>query len=69
MSGWQTDKGEVMKNKYYDEWKMVCKEFCRQNNATLLFVNDNSFGCEMNGRLLHIYADELCEILKGDTNV
>lgn len=42
------------------EWKQVCKEFCKQIGAELLFVNDDNFGYEdKNGRLVHMYADEL----------
>lgn len=49
------------------EWKTICTEWCKQNNAKLLFVNDGDFGCELeNGKLMHIYYDELIEILKGE---
>lgn len=48
-----------------NEWKEICKEFCRKQNATLLFVNNGSFGMETaDGNLHHIYVDELVEILK-----
>jgi hypothetical protein len=48
-----------------DEWKAICKEWCRQNKATLLFVKDDSFGCEMpNGKFAHIYAEELVQMLE-----
>lgn len=47
------------------EWKSICKEWCRQNGATLLFVNNTGFGCEMsNGQLRHIYIDEFMDMLK-----
>lgn len=49
------------------EWEMICKEWCKQNKATLLFVNDDNFGCELpNGRLAHIYASELYELLRKE---
>ena len=54
-----------VKEKDMDDWKLICKEWCKKNNAELLFVNSESFGCEMpNGQLRHIYVDELVELLK-----
>lgn len=48
------------------EWEKVCKEWCKQENAELLFVNDNDFGCmTSDGKLMHIYSDELYEIIKN----
>lgn len=47
------------------EWKEVCKAFCRKIGAELLFVNDDSFGYEKDGQLIHLYVDELMEILRG----
>lgn len=48
-----------------DEWKWICRVFCRKHNAKLLFVKEDSFGMEMeDGSLHHIYMDELVEILE-----
>lgn len=50
----------------YEEWYMVCAAYARKIGAELLFVNSDSFGiCTKDEKLLHIYADELYEILKG----
>ena len=50
----------------YEEWMRVCEAYARSLEAELLFVNSDSFGIEtMDGKLLHIYADELYEILKA----
>lgn len=49
-----------------DDWKMICREWCEQNNAKLLFVNSSSFGCEFpDGSFRHIYIDELAEMLEA----
>lgn len=49
------------------QWIEVCKEWCKQNGAELLFVNDDNFGCMLaNGNLAHISANELYELLKED---
>lgn len=51
----------------YDEWKLVCETWCKKVGAELLFVNSDNFGCQTpNGELLHIYADELAELLKKE---
>ena len=48
-----------------DEWKEICRVFCKKHNAKLLFVKDDSFGMETaDGNLHHIYVGELVEILK-----
>lgn len=48
------------------EWKNVCKAYCKKIGAELLFVNDYDFGYEdKNGNLVHKYADELENELKG----
>lgn len=48
-----------------DEWTAICKEWCRQNNLKLLFVKEGSFGCETpNGKLVHIYIEELIQMLE-----
>jgi len=52
----------MTKNK---EWEMVCKAYCKKIGAELLFVNDYDFGYEKDGNMVHIYADELVEILEG----
>lgn len=50
----------------YEEWMRVCEAYARSIEAELLFVNSDNFGiCTKDGKLLHIYADELYEILKG----
>ena len=41
--------------------------WCRKNHAELLFVNSESFGCEMpDGTLRHIYIDELLNLLQEE---
>lgn len=53
-----------VEEKNMSEWKLICKEWCKKNNAKLLFVNSESFGCEMpDGQLKHIYIEELIDIL------
>ena len=51
------------------EWEEICKEFCRQIKADLLFVNNDNFGyMDENGNTVHMYADELAEYLKNKMN-
>lgn len=48
----------------FDEWKEICEGYAKQIGAELLFVNSDSFGiCTKEGYLMHIYADELMELL------
>ena len=55
-----------VKEKDMDDWKMICKRWCDVNNATLLFVRSDSFGCELpDGQFKHIYVEELVELLGG----
>ena len=43
--------------KYMKEWEQICKEFCKQNNYELLFVNVDSFGFEdTQEQLHHVYC-------------
>lgn len=47
------------------EWEAVCKAFCKKIGAELLFVNNDNFGYETkDGQLVHLYADELEQMLK-----
>lgn len=41
------------------EWIEVCKEFCKQIGAELVFVNDADFGYEKNDMFVHMSADGL----------
>ena len=51
----------------YEEWKQICEIFCKKIGAELLFVNSDSFGYEdKDGRLIHMYADELEQYLKNN---
>ena len=51
------------------EWEEICKEFCKQIGAELLFVNDDNFGYQdKDGSLVHMYADELETYLKNRVN-
>ena len=51
-----------------EEWRQVCEAYCKKVNGELLFVNGNNFGMQYpDGRLAHIYADELEQILKSET--
>ena len=55
-----------VKEKDMDDWKMICKRWCDVNNAKLLFVRSDSFGCELpDGQFKHIYVEELVELLGG----
>jgi len=52
--------------KIQEEWVEVCETFAKRIEAELLFVKSDSFGiCTKGGKLMHIYADELANILKG----
>lgn len=49
-----------------EEWKAICKEFCKQIGAELLFVNNDNFGyMDKDGNMIHMYADELEQYLKN----
>ena len=53
-----------VEKKDMDDWKEICKAWCKRNNAELLFVNDTSFGCEFpNGQMRHIFIEELASML------
>lgn len=53
-------------NSNFTEWEEVCKVFCKKIGAELLFVNSDNFGYQdKDGNLVHMYADELAEYLKG----
>lgn len=46
------------------EWEDVCKAYADKIGAELLFVNSDNFGIRTKeDRFLHIYADELVQIL------
>lgn len=47
------------------DWEEICQAYCKQIGAELLFVNDDSFGYDHNGNLVHLYIDELQEILEN----
>lgn len=48
------------------DWEWICNRFCKQNNYTLVFVNDNDFGfMDSEENVHHLYADELFELLKN----
>lgn len=58
---------ESLEEDLEDEWKAVCKEYCKQNNYELLFIRDDSFGFETpSGQMIHMYADELQAALSED---
>ena len=56
----------TMTDKQMPEWKIICKAWAKKHNAELIFVNNQSFGVEINGQLRHIYIDELAEMVKGE---
>ena len=57
---------ESLKESADPEWRSVCREYCRQNGYTLLFVNEDSFGYEdKNGNMIHKYVDELVREFGG----
>ena len=56
----------TMTEEQMPEWKRICKTWARKHNAELIFVDNQSFGVEINGQLQHIYIDELAEMLKGE---
>lgn len=45
------------------EWRKICGAYCKKIGATLVFVNDYSFGYERKGKFVHLYVDELAELL------
>lgn len=48
------------------EWIEVCQAYADSVNAKLVFVNDYDFGIwTEDDRPLHIYADELVQILEA----
>lgn len=49
--------------KNMSEWRKICREYCKKIGAELVFVNDYSFGYERKGQLVHLYVDELAELL------
>lgn len=54
----------------YDVWEECCKNFCRQRNFTLLFVNAGDFGYQTpEGGLVHMYADEMKDYLEAEAQV
>lgn len=51
------------------EWEEICKEFCKQIGAELIFVNDDNFGyMDKEGTMIHMYADELQKYLQNKLN-
>lgn len=56
----------TMTEEQMPEWRMICQTWAKKHNAELIFVNNQSFGVEINGQLQHIYIDELAEMLKGE---
>lgn len=64
-----SDNKEIHESTNDKEWEEVCKEFCKQIGAELLFVNDDNFGYQdKDGSLVHMYADELETYLKNRLN-
>ena len=62
-----TKKKALKESTDNEEWKQVCETFCKKIGATLLFVNDDNFGYEdKNGKMIHMYADELESYLKNN---
>lgn len=48
------------------DWRKICEAFAHRVGCTLLFVNEDSCGVELkDGQLMHIYAEEMAEILKS----
>lgn len=48
------------------EWTEICEAYAKKVGAELLFVNNTSFGLAYDdGRLQHIYVNELIELLGG----
>ena len=49
----------------FQEWQDICKAFCKKNNYDLVFVNATDFGyMTEDGQCVHLYIDELAELLK-----
>ena len=46
-------------------WIEVCEAYCNKIGAELLFVNDFDFGYAKGEHLVHLYADDLVDILSG----
>lgn len=50
---------------YMDELKKIAKAYCKKIGAELLFVKEDSFGyMDKNERCIHLYFDELAQILQ-----
>ena len=56
----------TMTDEQMPEWNLVCRTWARKHNAKVIFIDNQSFGVEINGELHHIYIDELAEMLKGE---
>ena len=49
-----------------EEWKQVCRKFCKANGYDLVFVNDTSFGfMDKDEHCHHVYVDELQDLLQN----
>ena len=55
----QKINSKLNKSTNNQEWIEVCKEFCKQIGAELVFVNDADFGYEKNDMFVHMSADGL----------
>ena len=54
-----------MTEKQMEDWRAICEAFAKKFGYTLLFVNEESCGVELqDGSFKHIYAEELAEILR-----
>jgi hypothetical protein len=52
------------------DWREICQAFADKYGYKLLFVNEESCGVEMkDGSFAHIYADEMSEMLRRNSNV
>lgn len=52
-----------------DEWTLICKAYAKSIGATVIFINTENydFGFETkDGKLVHLYANELFDLLKND---
>lgn len=53
-----------VEDKHMQEWEQICKAYAKMVGAELLFVNSTSCGLAYkDGRLEHLYIDEMVDVL------
>lgn len=60
-------KEYCMSEEQMPTWRLICEEWAKKHNAELLFVNETSFGVQIDGGFHHIYIDELQDMLSKES--